>query len=96
MNSFASLVLQVGMRPWGDLKPSHRIAVFDVIDAPTPLTGSQQAPGTLGSQEVLKITHVVSQTDMVAFLLFQAQEGNLGCVVCARVCDAAACVASAC
>ena len=69
------------MRPWGDLKPSHRIAVFDVIDAPTPLTGSQlEAPGTLGPQEVLKVTHVVSQTDMIAFLLFQAQEGNLGCV----------------
>ena len=63
------------MRPWGDLKPSHRIAVFDLVDEPPP----GALPRIGGQPERITITHVVSQTDLVAFLLFQAQEGNLGC-----------------
>jgi hypothetical protein len=64
------------MRPWGDLKPSHRIAVFDVVDSPP-----SHLPRIGGAAEAIKITHVLSQTDIVAFLLFQAQEGQLGCVL---------------
>ena len=64
------------MRPWGDLKPSHRIAVFDLQE--TRLPAGTPAP-LVGVPETVKITDVVSQTDLVAFLLFQAQEGHLGC-----------------
>ena len=64
----------VGMRPWGDLKPSHRIAVFDVEEQATVGSGARVD----GSIEAVKMTAVVSQTDIIAFLLFQAQEGHLG------------------
>ena len=57
-----------------DLKPSHRIAVFDVEEQPTLGSGARVG----GTIEAVKITAVVSQTDIVAFLLFQAQEGHLG------------------
>jgi len=66
--------LPVGMRPWGDLRPAHRIAVFDVEEQPTIGSGARVG----GSIEAVKITAVVSQTDLIAFLLFQAQSGRLG------------------
>ena len=74
------------MRPWGDLKPAHRIAVFDVLDAPPPA----HLPRLGEAEEVVRITHVVSQTDIIAFLLFQAQDGALGCVRGRGSCVAAA------
>ena len=57
-----------------DLKPAHRIAVFDVEEQPTLGSGARVG----GTIEAVKITAVVSQTDIIAFLLFQAQEGHLG------------------
>jgi hypothetical protein len=66
--------LPVGMRPWGDIRPSHRIAVFDVQEEPTPGSGARVG----GTVEAVQIQAVVSQTDIIAFLLYQMQAGHLG------------------
>jgi hypothetical protein len=66
--------LPVGMRPWGDIRPSHRIAVFDVQEEPTLGSGARVG----GTVEAVQIQAVVSQTDIIAFLLYQMQAGHLG------------------
>lgn len=67
------------------LVPCHRIAVFDVMSKDTGGAGQERGddqaaapPFESDAPTVLRITAVISQSDMVTFLLFNAQQGNLG------------------
>lgn len=58
-----------GVHPGAELMPSHRCAVFDVSDG---------GEGEQGARDTLHFTHIVSQSDIISFLLFHAQRGELG------------------
>jgi CBS domain-containing protein len=66
-------ILQLGLRTRAAvgqlLRPLHRVAVFDTAPA---------ADGAEGEAAGLRVTHIVAQSDLVAFLLFHSQAGKLG------------------
>jgi len=73
--SFGLAGLPVGAHPgMQGLVPCHRIAVFDVFNK----SNAQQQPFDSDAPTVLRITAVISQSDICTFLLWQARQGSLG------------------